>query len=125
VIYAIRFRPPYYAMFPGSLSHLDIAEVLVRFAEFLPARLLSRFGIDQGLSLGRSLHDWEYRAIGSTMEEINYMLSKITSGLVIASVLFAVSAPAVFAATTPKTKAECNKTKNMKWDASTKKCVNK
>jgi hypothetical protein len=59
------------------------------------------------------------------MEEINYMLSKITSGLVIASVLFAVSAPAVFAATTPKTKAECNKTKNMKWDASTKKCVNK
>lgn len=124
-IYAIRSRPQNYAMFAGSFPHVDMAGDLVHFAEFLPARLVSRFRMDQGLSLGRLLHDWEYRAIGTTMEEINYMLSKITSGLVIASVLFAVSAPPVFAAATPKSKAECNKTKGMKWDAGTNKCVNK
>jgi hypothetical protein len=43
---------------------------------------------------------------------------------IIAGLLSAVSAPA-FAADPPKTKAECEKMTDMKWDAKAKACVKK
>jgi len=52
------------------------------------------------------------------------MSAKILSTAVIASLLFAVTAPA-FAADAPKTKADCEKTKDMKWDDAKKACVKK
>lgn len=52
------------------------------------------------------------------------MIAKILSGAVIGGLLLAVSAP-VFAADAPKTKAECAKNKDMKWDEKTKTCVKK
>ena len=51
------------------------------------------------------------------------MLSRFVLGLVIAGILSATSAPMTFAADAPKTKAECKKMKNMKWDSKAKKCV--
>jgi hypothetical protein len=51
-------------------------------------------------------------------------MSKILSTAIIAGLLFAVAAPA-FAADAPKTKAECAKMTDMKWDAKTKTCVKK
>jgi hypothetical protein len=53
------------------------------------------------------------------------MFSKILSGTVLAGLLLAVSAPIVYAADPPKTKEECEKTKDMKWDEATKTCVPK
>ena len=55
--------------------------------------------------------------------EINQMLSRFVLGLVIAGILSATTAPMTFAADAPKTKAECKKIKNMKWDSKTKTCV--
>ena len=52
------------------------------------------------------------------------MSAKILSAALVAGLLLAVSAPA-FAADAPKTKAECEKTKDMKWDDATKACVKK
>ena len=52
------------------------------------------------------------------------MMSKIFSTAIVAGLLFAVTAPA-FAADAPKTKAECEKMKDMKWDDATKACVKK
>jgi len=52
------------------------------------------------------------------------MSAKIVSTTIIAGLLLAVSAPA-FAADAPKTKADCEKTKDMKWDDATKACVKK
>ena len=51
-------------------------------------------------------------------------MSKILSAAVIAGLICAVSAPA-FAADAPKTKAECAKMTDMKWDSKTKTCVKK
>jgi hypothetical protein len=51
-------------------------------------------------------------------------MSKILSAAIVAGLLFAVTAPA-FAADAPKTKAECEKMKDMKWDDATKACVKK
>ena len=51
-------------------------------------------------------------------------MSKILSTVIVAGLLFAVTAPA-FAADAPKTKAECQKLTDMKWDAKTKTCVKK
>ena len=53
------------------------------------------------------------------------MIAKILSGAVLGGLLLAVSAPVSFAADAPKTKAECAKNKDMKWDATTKTCVKK
>jgi ABC-type Fe2+-enterobactin transport system substrate-binding protein len=54
------------------------------------------------------------------------MLSRILSGAVLAGLLLAVSAPiAAYAADAPKTKADCEKAKDMKWDEKTSKCVKK
>ena len=52
------------------------------------------------------------------------MSAKILSAALVAGLLLAVSAPA-FAADPPKTKADCEKTKDMKWDDATKACVKK
>ena len=54
------------------------------------------------------------------------MLTRIVSGTVLATLLLAVSAPVVAcAADAPKTKAECEKAKDMKWGETTKTCVKK
>jgi hypothetical protein len=55
------------------------------------------------------------------------MISKILSGAVVAGLLMAVSAPVVAYAddAAPKTKADCKKAKDMKWDKATKTCVKK
>lgn len=53
------------------------------------------------------------------------MLSRFVLGLVIAGILSAATAPMTFAEDAPKTKAECKKIKNMKWDSKTKACVKK
>ncbi len=54
------------------------------------------------------------------------MLSKIISSVILAGFLIAVSAPiAAYAQDAPKTKEECEKTKDMKWDEATKTCVKK
>ncbi len=49
---------------------------------------------------------------------------KILSTAIIAGLLFAVTDPA-FAADAPKTKADCEKAKDMKWDDTKKVCVKK
>ena len=51
-------------------------------------------------------------------------MSKILSTAMVAAFLFAITAPA-FAADPPKTKKECTKLTDMKWDATTKACVKK
>ena len=51
-------------------------------------------------------------------------MSKILSTAIVAGLLFAVTAP-VLAADAPKTKAECEKMKDMKWDVAAKACVKK
>jgi hypothetical protein len=51
-------------------------------------------------------------------------MSKILGAAIVAGLLFAVTAPA-FAADAPKTKAECQKLTDMKWDSKTKTCVKK
>jgi hypothetical protein len=49
---------------------------------------------------------------------------RIVSSAIVAALLVAVTAPA-FAADAPKTKADCEKTKDMKWDDAAKACVKK
>ncbi len=51
-------------------------------------------------------------------------MSNILSTTIVASLLFVFAAPA-FAADAPKTKAECEKLTDMKWDSKTKTCVKK
>jgi hypothetical protein len=51
-------------------------------------------------------------------------MSKILSAAIVAGLLCAFAAPA-FAADAPKTKAECEKMKDMKWDDAAKACVKK
>ena len=49
---------------------------------------------------------------------------RIVSSAIVVALFVAVAAPA-FAADAPKTKADCEKTKDMKWDDATKACVKK
>jgi len=51
-------------------------------------------------------------------------MSKTLRVVIITAILSAVAAPA-FAADPPKTKAECEKMTDMKWDAKAKACVKK
>ena len=51
-------------------------------------------------------------------------MSKALSIALVVGILSAVAAPA-FAADAPKTKAECAKMTDMKWDSKTKTCVKK
>ena len=51
-------------------------------------------------------------------------MSKIFSTAIVAGLLFGIAAPA-FAADPPKTKADCEKMTDMKWDATAKACVKK
>jgi len=51
-------------------------------------------------------------------------MSKIISTAIVSSLLLAIATP-TFAADAPKTKAECEKTKDMKWDDASKTCVKK
>ena len=51
-------------------------------------------------------------------------MSKILSTAIVTGLLLAIAAPA-FAADAPKTKAECKKLTDMKWDSATKSCVKK
>jgi Spy/CpxP family protein refolding chaperone len=56
------------------------------------------------------------------------MKTKIVSAAVAAGMLFAVAAPVAYAAdapAAPKTKSECSKVKDMKWDDKTSACVKK
>lgn len=53
------------------------------------------------------------------------MIGKIFTAAALAGFLMAATAPVTFAADTPKTKTDCEKHKDMKWDASTMKCVKK
>ena len=52
------------------------------------------------------------------------IMSKILGTAIVAGLFLAVTAPA-FAADAPKTKAECQKLTDMKWDSKTKTCVKK
>jgi hypothetical protein len=51
-------------------------------------------------------------------------MSKVLRVAIITAIVSAVTAPA-FAADPPKTKAECAKLSDMKWDSKTKACVKK
>jgi hypothetical protein len=53
------------------------------------------------------------------------MISKLLGSVVAAGLILSVAAPMANAADAPKTKAECAKMKDMKWDASSKTCVKK
>jgi len=53
------------------------------------------------------------------------MSKKIVSTAILAGLLFGLAAPLAQAKSTPKTKAECEKMTNMKWDDTTSKCVKK
>lgn len=53
------------------------------------------------------------------------MSKKIVSTAILAGLLFGLAAPIVQAKSAPKTKAECEKITNMKWDDASSKCVKK
>jgi hypothetical protein len=52
-------------------------------------------------------------------------MSKILSAAILAGLMFGLAAPVVQAKDAPKTKAECEKMTNMKWDDAKKACVKK
>jgi hypothetical protein len=52
-------------------------------------------------------------------------MPKILGTAVVAALLFIFATPASFAADAPKTKAECEKLTDMKWDSKTKTCMKK
>jgi hypothetical protein len=54
-----------------------------------------------------------------------FHMSKILSAAILAGLMFGLAAPAVQAKDAPKTKADCAKMANMKWDDATSKCVKK
>jgi hypothetical protein len=54
-----------------------------------------------------------------------HMSKKIMSTAILAGLLFGLAAPIAQAKDAPKTKAECEKMTNMKWDDATSKCVKK
>jgi hypothetical protein len=77
------------------------------------------------LRIQRFLAVWNNR--GNNAKE-KYMISKVLSGAVIAGLMLAISAPVVAYAEdapAPKTKADCKKAKDMKWDKTTNTCVKK
>ncbi len=53
------------------------------------------------------------------------MSKKIMSAAILAGLLFGLAAPLAEAKSAPKTKAECEKMTNMKWDDGTSKCIKK
>jgi hypothetical protein len=53
------------------------------------------------------------------------MLAKLIGSAIVTGILLAASAPPSIAADAPKTKAECEKMKDMKWDEATKTCIKK
>jgi hypothetical protein len=53
------------------------------------------------------------------------MFKKIMSTAILAGLIFGLAAPIVEAKSAPKTKAECEKLANMKWDDAASKCVKK
>ena len=53
------------------------------------------------------------------------MSKKIVSTAILAGLLFSLAAPIAQAKSAPKTKAECEKLANMKWDDAGSKCVKK
>jgi hypothetical protein len=53
------------------------------------------------------------------------MSKKIVSTAILAGLLFGLAAPIAQSKNTPKTKEECDKMTNMKWDDAAKKCVKK
>ncbi len=53
------------------------------------------------------------------------MIGRMLSVAALAGLLMGALTPVSYAADTPKTKTECEKHKDMKWDASTMKCVKK
>jgi hypothetical protein len=53
-------------------------------------------------------------------------MTKLLSSAIVAGLLFSVAAPVVaLAADAPKTKADCEKAKGMKWDEASSKCTKK
>ena len=54
-----------------------------------------------------------------------HMSKKIVSTAILAGLLFGLAAPIAQAKSAPKTKAECEKLANMKWDDAGSKCVKK
>jgi hypothetical protein len=54
-----------------------------------------------------------------------HMSKKILSTAILAGLLFGLAAPIVEAKDAPKTKADCEKMTNMKWDDASSKCVKK
>ena len=54
-----------------------------------------------------------------------HMSKKIVSIAILAGLLFGLAAPIAQAKSAPKTKAECEKLANMKWDDASSKCVKK
>ena len=54
-----------------------------------------------------------------------HMSKKIVSTAILAGLLFGLAAPIAQAKSAPKTKAECEKLANMKWDDASSKCVKK
>lgn len=53
------------------------------------------------------------------------MIAKIISGAVCAGLVLTAAGPVTSAENAPKTKAECKKMSDMKWDATTNTCVKK
>jgi hypothetical protein len=54
------------------------------------------------------------------------MITKLLGTAIAACILVSAAAPiAAYAADAPKTKAQCAKLKDMKWDAKTKTCMKK
>ena len=54
-----------------------------------------------------------------------HMSKKIVSTVILAGLLIGLAAPIAQAKSAPKTKAECEKLANMKWDDTSSKCVKK
>ena len=68
----------------------------------------------------RTVHSgWGETLIWKETQCLRFLSTAIVAGL-----LFGITAPA-FAADPPKTKTECAKLSDMKWDATTKACVKK
>ena len=87
-----------------------------------------------GLRTARTLRNRKHAAMSALIARINLQalehqtggnkMSKVLRVAIITAILSAVTAPA-FAADPPKSKAECAKLSDMKWDSKTKTCVKK
>jgi hypothetical protein len=53
------------------------------------------------------------------------LLAKLIGGAVITGILLVATAPLSIAQDAPKTKVECEKLQNMKWDDATQTCIKK